>query len=247
MRLTFKALFFTEDNLRAIHGFFEDLDFDYELSQDPSESLHIEPLHLLPLKRENSQTIFVLFPVGERRNFLLIRNDKFDKLDRIGLGQKAEVHVSAPFVSRKLSKLRGDLSFVVEDHTSLLAKLKSASLDHAVVEGCFVSEKILAHYKAVKLDSREFGHTAGQGYFAIVGDKSDEGGEVLRRYNNRESIAICNVERKMAKMSKEVVNCHCEIDTNGNIHLWVYNSEGEAHVSQSTRNQIEERALRKLE
>jgi hypothetical protein len=233
--------------LRSIADFFEKVDLDYELVKEIGDGLSIEPLHLIPIERDDSERIFAVFSVKERRNFLLIRKDRVDQKDRIGIEEKGDVKISDQFIVNKLRKLRSDISFNVVDHLSIISALHTGSVEHAVIEGCFISEEIREQYRIVELDSREFGHAPGQGYFAIIGDQSHQLGKVLRRYNNQDAIAICNIERKLAKISNSVINCHCEIDGNSNVHLWVFTSEGEAHISQSTRNQIEERALKELQ
>ena len=246
MRIAFNTLFSTEATLTSINTFFDQLDVDYELSQTSQEGVSIQPLHLIPVLTDENQRMFTLFSVNERRNFLLIRNDAVDKDDRIGLGKNALVKITPQFVTRKLASIRSDVEFKMDEAGSILNGLKDLSIENAVIEGCFISNEIIANYKAVKLDSREFGHSPGQGFFAVVGPKDLSLGKMLRRANTQDIITICNIERKMSQLTGNLLNNHCEIDDNANIHLWAYDENAEVHLSQSTRNEIEERALKEL-
>jgi hypothetical protein len=247
MRIAFDTLFSTETNLLTIKAFFDRLDIDFELTPSAGEGISIEPLHLISLRKEDSKRIFALIPVNERRNFLMIRNDSVDKQDRIGLKKNARVKIGPLFVARKLGSLRPDIEFVPAERGEILQGLNESVTTAAVIEGCFVTKEMRDNYKVLPLDEREFGHVSGQGYFAIVGEKDHDLGKVFRKLNTHDDISICNVERKLAQMSDNLINCHCEIDRSANIHLWVFDANRETHISQSTRSKIEERALKELQ
>ncbi|GLR19376.1 hypothetical protein [Portibacter lacus] len=247
MRITFNNLFSTKELINSINQYFDQLDTSIRLVSEGECDLEIIPLHLLPTERNSSKTVFGLITLAERRNFIAIRNDVVNINTPIGLPYSAIINVSPLFVSKNLLEIRGDVQLEVLEPLQIIEGLRKNDLEIAIVEGCFINEEIASYYKLIPLDGREFGHFPGQGFLAIVGNKDLAIGNILRKLNKRESVIPANIERKLMTLVDYKVNNHCEMDIDGNFHFWVHAEKGSAQVSQSTRNEIEDKIKNKLD
>lgn len=246
MRIAFNTLFSTESTLSSIKTFFSDLDVDFVLSENSDTELSLLPLHLLPIQGK-TDAILALLPMSERSNFLVIRKDVYNVEDRIGLESNAIISTSKMFVQNALLAIRKDLKFKVIENTKIIENVRKGAEARAIIEGSFISSEVTDNYHIVRLDEREFGHYPGQGYLALTGPSEYNFRKLLRKHTKENHVVTCNIERKMSDLYVGRINNHCEIDANGNIHVWAFGEDSKTHFSQSTRLNIEEKVIEKMQ
>ncbi len=210
----------------------------------------IHPLHLIPIERNNSFKIWSILNFRDSDNVLLIHKDFADLNARIPIPSQSMVYIQDHTIHESLAEIRPDLKFRTIEIDNLLTELEEGKIKYAVVEKMFLKEEMLNFYRHIILNSREFGHALGQGTFAIVGKSDDERGRIFRPIHDVDLATVCNIERKLGVLLKQKVNAHSEIDEAGNHHLWVLAKKDgnilKAHISQSTRFEIEQRALSQM-